>query len=121
MRSECSKHPQTVHDSGGGRAHTRVRIGHGIRSGNSFRPGASARASVVLILENEKDAETRNAIRAALSDKEWSVRAAAVHALAIRNDPAMKEDFVPLFDDKKDAVRSRAAAGYVRLVLIEKP
>ncbi|MFL6450578.1 MAG: HEAT repeat domain-containing protein [Bryobacteraceae bacterium] len=44
-------------------------------------PGASARASVVLMLENETDAETQNAIKAALSDKEWSVRAAAVHAL----------------------------------------
>jgi hypothetical protein len=31
----------------------------------------------------------------------------------------MKEDFVPLFDDKKDAVRFRAVAGHVRLVLIE--
>ncbi len=84
-------------------------------------PGASARASVVLMLENEKDAATRNAILAALSDKEWSVRAAAIHAIAIRNDTAMKEDFVPLFDDKKDAVRFRAAAGYLRLALIKKP
>ncbi len=83
-------------------------------------PGASARASVVLMLENEKDAATRDAIRAALSDKDWSVRAAAVHAIALRNDPALKQEFVPLFDDKKDAVRFRAAAGYLRLTLLAK-
>jgi HEAT repeat protein len=83
-------------------------------------PGASARASAVLILENETDAETRDAIKAALSDKEWSVRAAAVHATALWNDPALKQEFVPLFDDKKDAVRFRAAAGYIRLSLVQK-
>jgi HEAT repeat protein len=83
-------------------------------------PGASARAAVVLMLENEKDATTMEAIRAALSDKDWSVRAAAVHAIALRNDPALKAEFIPLFNDKKDAVRFRAAAGYIRLVLLQK-
>ncbi len=83
-------------------------------------PGASARASVVLMLESDKDAPTRDAIKAALSDSDWSVRAAAVHAMALRNDPALKQEFVPLFDDKKDAVRFRAAAGYLRLVLLGK-
>lgn len=83
-------------------------------------PGASARASVLLMLENEKDDATRDAIQAALSDKDWSVRAAAVHAIALRNDPALKQEFVPLFEDKKDAVRFRAAAGYIRLTLLGK-
>lgn len=83
-------------------------------------PGASARAAVVLMLENEKDAATMDAILAALSDKDWSVRAAAIHAIALRNDPALMEKFVPLFDDKKDAVRFRAAAGYIRLALLQK-
>jgi len=82
--------------------------------------GASARASVVLMLENENDAATRDAIRTSLSDKEWSVRAAAIHAIAIRNEAAIKQEFVPLFDDKKDAVRFRAAAGYIRLALLQK-
>jgi len=81
-------------------------------------PGASARASVVLLLQGQKDAATRNAIQAALSDTDWSVRAAAVHAIAMWNDPSLKQKFVPLFDDKKDAVRFRAAAGYLRLTLI---
>lgn len=81
-------------------------------------PGASARAAVVLMLQGDQDAASREAIDAALSDKDWSVRAAAVHAIAMRNNPALKEKFVPLFDDKKDAVRFRAAAGYIRLALI---
>ncbi len=51
----------------------------------------------------------------ALADSDWSVRAAAVHAIALRNDPALEADLVPLLDDKKEAVRVRAAAGYLRL------
>jgi HEAT repeat protein len=80
-------------------------------------PGASARAAVVLMLENDNDAATKDAIRAALSDDDWSVRAAAIHAIAMRNEVALKDSFLPLFDDKKDAVRFRAAAGYIRLAL----
>jgi HEAT repeat protein len=83
--------------------------------------GASARAAVLLLLQNDQDAATKEAIHNALSDKEWSVRAAAVHAIAMRNDPALKQEFVPLFDDKKDAVQFRAAAGYIRLALLQKP
>lgn len=51
-------------------------------------------------------------------DKDWSVRAAAVHAIAVRNDPALEADLIPLFEDKKEAVRVRAAAGYLRLEAI---
>jgi hypothetical protein len=43
------------------------------------------------------------------------VRAAAVHAIALRNDPALKLDLAPLLEDEKEAVRVRAAAGYLRL------
>ena len=83
-------------------------------------PGASARAAVVLMLQGDQDAATKEAIHAGLSDKDWSVRAAAVHAIAMRNDAALKQEFVPLFDDQKDAVQFRAAAGYIRLALLEK-
>lgn len=55
------------------------------------------------------------ALRDALTDSDWSVRAAAVHAIALRNDPALEGDLIPLLDDKKEAVRVRAAAGYLRL------
>jgi HEAT repeat protein len=51
----------------------------------------------------------------ALTDTDASVRAAAVHALALRNDRSVAPKLLPLLDDKKDAVRARAAAGYLRL------
>ncbi len=83
-------------------------------------PGASARAAVVLMLQGQKDAATRDAIQAALHDNDWSVRAAAAHAVAMWNDPALKQELVPLFDDKKGAVAFRAAAGYLRLSRLQK-
>ena len=45
---------------------------------------------------------------------------AAVHALALRNDPALLPDLAPLLEDKKEPVRLRAAAGYLRLQMIRK-
>jgi HEAT repeat protein len=50
-----------------------------------------------------------------LSDKEWSVRAAAIHLVAIHPFPEFREKLIPLLDDKKDPVRERAAAAYIRL------
>ena len=55
------------------------------------------------------------ALQDALDDKDWSVRAAAAHAIALRNDPSLAKDQIPLLEDKKEAVRDRAAAGYLRL------
>ena len=43
------------------------------------------------------------------------MRAAAAHSLALRDSPALKKDLEPLLSDKKEAVRLRAAAGYLRL------
>lgn len=47
------------------------------------------------------------------------MRAAAVHSIAVRNDPALQLDLVPLLDDKKEAVHVRAAGGYLRLEAIK--
>jgi len=43
----------------------------------------------------------------------------AVHAIALRNDPVLESELVPLLNDKKEAVRVRAAAGYLRLESIK--
>jgi HEAT repeat protein len=67
-----------------------------------------------LLLAHERDADTLEALKDALSDKEWSVRAAAVHALSLRNDPAFRKYLEPLLQDGKNQVRLRAAAGYLR-------
>jgi HEAT repeat protein len=78
-------------------------------------PSVSGRATAVLLLEKDKDEQTLRAQKEALQDKDWSVRAAGVHALVLRDNPAFQTDIVPLLDDKTEAVRLRAAAGYLRL------
>jgi HEAT repeat protein len=96
-------------------------VGAGIASmqGILSDAGVSGRATVALLFGTEKNAATLQALRDALSDKDWSVRAAAVHSLALWNDPSLEGDIVPLLDDKKEAVRLRAAAGYLRLEVIK--
>lgn len=95
-------------------------LGEGIASMQAILTdsGISGRASVALMLANEQDAATLEALKDALTDKEWSVRAAAVHALCLRNDPALRAYLEPLLKDDKGPVRLRAAAGYLRLSAI---
>ncbi len=82
--------------------------------------GMSGRALVATMLANEKDAASLQALRDALDDKSWSVRAAAVHALAVRNRPEVLNEIIPMMDDKQDAVRWRAAAASLRLSAMPK-
>jgi HEAT repeat protein len=82
-------------------------------------PAVSGRATAVLLLEKDKDPQTLSAQKEALDAKEWSVRAAGVHALVLRDNPAFQSDILPLLDDKNDAVKLRVAAGYVRLETIK--
>ena len=65
------------------------------------------------MLAQERDPATLDGLRAALTDKDWSVRAAAVHALSLRRAPRLQTDLAPLLEDDKQAVRLRAAAGYL--------
>ena len=97
-------------------------LGEGISSmqGILSDPGVSGRAMAALLLGKEKDVATLQALREGLMDKDASVRAAAVHSLALRNDPALQHDLVPLLDDRKESVRLRAATGYLRLQMIRK-
>jgi hypothetical protein len=37
----------------------------------------------------------------------------------VRNDPALSHDLIPLMDDKRESVRLRAAAGYLRLAYVK--
>jgi HEAT repeat protein len=82
-------------------------------------PGVSGRATAALLVGRDKDAATTAALKDALYDKDWRVRAAAVHSLALRNDPALRADLEPLFDDDKEEVRLRAAAGLLRLSVVQ--
>jgi HEAT repeat protein len=96
-------------------------LGAGVASvqGILSDPGVSGRAATALLLSTDKSPEILRALQDALADSDWSVRAAAVHAIALRNDPTLEPDLVPLFDDSKEAVRVRAAAGYLRLEAIK--
>jgi HEAT repeat protein len=53
-----------------------------------------------------------------VSDKDWTVRAAAVEAIAKRADASLLADIVPVMSDKKDIVRYSAAAAVLRLTRI---
>ncbi|HEY1214731.1 MAG TPA: HEAT repeat domain-containing protein [Bryobacteraceae bacterium] len=83
-------------------------------------PGVSGRASAALLLSRDPRRDTLQALRRALSDRDWSVRAAAVHALALRNNPALQPDIARLVNDDNQAVRLRAAAAYIRFDAIKR-
>jgi HEAT repeat protein len=80
--------------------------------------GVSGRATAALLLGKDKEAGTIEALKDALSDRDLSVRAAAVHSLSLRNDPSLMPAIEPMLQDDKEAVRLRAAAGYLRLLAI---
>lgn len=81
-------------------------------------PGVSGRAAAALLLSKDKDKATLDGLLDALLDKDWHVRAAAVHSLALRNDPSLRPDLAPLIADDKEEVRLRAAAALLRLSAI---
>jgi HEAT repeat protein len=84
-------------------------------------PSMSGRATAALMLARERDKATLEALRDALTDKDWSVRAAAVHALTLRRAPRLKNDLTPLLEDENQAVRFRAAAAYLAVSARQRP
>ena len=98
-------------------------VGEGVSSLTLLLSDASVsgRATTILLMASDKSLEVVRALRDALKDKDASVRAAAAHAIALRDDPSYMNDLAPLLDDPKDSVRLRAAAGYVRLAGLRRP
>lgn len=92
-------------------------LGEGIASMQAILtdPGVSGRATAALLLGKDRDATTLAALKDALFDKDWHVRAAAVHSIALRNDAVLQKEIEPLLADDREEVRLRAAAGYLRL------
>src|ERR1700734_515880 len=96
-------------------------LGSGMESavGLSADPASMASSSVIFTLaKDQKDPAVWAALTAAVGDKEWAPRAAAVHVVAVHDDPALLGKIAPLMDDKKDQVSFRAAAAYIRLYII---
>ena len=79
------------------------------------RSTAPTRAAAARELAGDPDPRSGQALAKAVSDKDWSVRAAAIEAIAKRGDPALLVDIVPAMSDRKDVVRYSAAAGVLRL------
>lgn len=96
-------------------------LGRGVSSleGMLIDGELSGRAGTALLLSNDQDPRVLAALQEGLTDKTWSVRAASAHAIALQNDTGLQDSLLPLLDDKKEAVRVRASAAYLRLELIK--
>jgi len=96
-------------------------LGEGVSSMQALLndPSVSGRAQAVLLLGKDIDAKTLGGLKDATHDADWTVRAAAVHSLALHNDPALLPELEQRLNDDKQAVRLRAAAGYLRLTEIQ--
>lgn len=75
----------------------------------------SARAVSLVLVCRETGKTCGEMLGAAFGDEDWTVRAAAAHVVATKNLSEMKGKLGELISDKKEKVRLRAAAGYLRL------
>ena len=66
-------------------------------------------------LITDRDPKVDAALTKACSDRKSSVRAAAVFAIAKRDNPALLNVILPLMEDKNEIVRFEAAAAVLRL------
>jgi hypothetical protein len=74
------------------------------------------RAIAATLLAHDPDPRTGRAlVKAALNDKEWIVRAAAVEAVAQRGDPSLEDKIELSLFDPNVHVRFTAAAAVIRL------
>lgn len=80
-----------------------------------------ARAVAATLLARDPDPKTGQALlKAALNDKDWIVRAAAVEAIAQRGDPSLEEKIEISLYDVNAHVRYTAAAAVIRLSALTK-
>jgi HEAT repeat protein len=79
------------------------------------RSTAPTRAAAARELAGDPDPRSGLALTKAVSDKDWSVRAAAIEAIAKRGDTSLLVDIIPAMAHRKDIVRYPAAAGVLRL------
>jgi FOG: HEAT repeat len=81
---------------------------------------AGGQVIAALDLAHAKDAQSLQTLVKALGDPSPLVRAAAIHSIALRNDPSVRSSLVPLLEDKVYKVQYRAAVAYLRLEQAEK-
>lgn len=73
------------------------------------------RAAAARALATDPDPESAKALVAALKDKSWIVRKAALDAIAKRSDHRLLSPVIPVMEDDKDIVMYTAAAAVVHL------
>ena len=98
-------------------------LGEGVASmqGILASSGVPGRASAALLLGADRDPATIDALRDALSDKDSSVRAAAVHSISLRNDPALKKELEPLLDGRQGVRAPACRRGLPEVVRDSRP
>lgn len=77
--------------------------------------GLSDRARVLMILARTKNPRSDELLRGALQDLDWSVRATTAQMIAHTAETQLRDSLVPLFEDKNEKVRFRAAGAYLHL------
>ena len=73
------------------------------------------RAASAEVLITDPDPRTTEALKRAVADNSWVVRAAAIDALGKRNDASVIPALEPALDDGREAVSYAAAAAIIRL------
>jgi HEAT repeat protein len=81
-------------------------------------PNLSPRATALLLLARPKDNWTTSLLKNALGDSDWSVRASAAQLIAYGARTELSPELVPLFADKDQKVRFRAAGAYLHLASV---
>ena len=76
------------------------------------------RVNALKKLANDRDTRIGEALVRAASDKHWTVRVAALSAIAHHGDPGLICSITPKMTDKKAAVRYTAAAAVLRLLAL---
>ena len=83
-------------------------------------PKLSDRANSLFILCQHKNPDSAELLRKALADPDWSVRAVAAQMIAHTAQTGLRDSLPPLFKDKNQKVRFRAAGAYLHLSLVAK-
>jgi HEAT repeat protein len=81
-------------------------------------PNLSPRASALLLLARDKNSWTTELLKNALGDSDWSVRASAAQLIAYGARTELSPELLPLFADKDQKVRFRAAGAYLHLASV---
>lgn len=87
----------------------KIRMLHGVKHG-SFICALYGIADIPIYEANDPEPDVGEALVRTAEDKDWRVRAAALDAIALREDGTLISRIVPAMDDKNDIVRFTAAA-----------